>query len=83
MILKFGHKKIAIETGITKDNKYMVIFTKVFHPVDDVASDEWKKDVCDVPVIMQFDNEESLDTVIRALEIIKRLMKVGKNGQIQ
>lgn len=74
MIIKFGTKRVAIESGLPKDDNYGIVrLTKLFKPND--ASDDNRYDYCQ----LEFYNLESVDTLITALLHVKAVMQEHAN----
>lgn len=73
MKIELGNMKVVITSGLSADGRGCIKFEKSFE-----AFDVDRKSIYDVPVQIYFKNSASIDTVIRALEHIKKAMEDEK-----
>ena len=72
----FGRKNVVIECGKTKSGKWVCKFQRISKEAayDMLETDEWKKYIDNSPCILTFETISSLNTVIKALKDMKKLM---------
>ena len=73
MKIELGDMKVRITSGIASDGRGCITFEKSFE-----AFDVDGKSIYDVPMQLYFKNIASIDTVIRSLEHIKKVMEDEK-----